>query len=55
MKQTHINLEEETQRKIKLLADKKGMKIYRLIREIVDYYIKHENIQLEEPSTKESK
>lgn len=47
MKQTYVNVEDEIQRKIKKLADLEGMKIYRLLRKVVEYYIKHENISLD--------
>lgn len=40
-------MDKETHNKLKLLAEKKGMKLYRLIKDIVDYYIKHEKISLD--------
>lgn len=47
MKQTYVNIDLETHKKIKELAEKKGMKIYRLLKEILESYLKNENISLD--------
>jgi predicted DNA-binding protein len=47
MDHTYINVEKEVRELIKQLAERKGMKIYRLVREMVEAYIKNEKIDLQ--------